>query len=174
MSPFRHVMLKFRIKAPEFVMRQWYKHVVGIAYNERCVDHAWNEVSGRYTEYKDDGYYIPAKWRKQSADNKQATTDEGIGECDILAHSGYCSAMDTAFAVYYYLLELGVGREQARIILPLSIYTEVIWTASLEAVANFIKLRFHPHAQWEIREYAKVVRELTKQVAPLALEALGV
>jgi thymidylate synthase (FAD) len=173
MSPFRHVQLQFRLKAPEFVMRQWYKHVVGINYNERCVDHAWNEISGRYAEYQKDGYYIPAKWRKQSADNKQATTNEGI-DSDFLAHANYCSAMETAFASYYRLLELGVGREQARMVLPLSIYTEVIWTASLEAVANFIRLRDHEHAQWEIREYAKAIRELSKQVAPVALEALGV
>jgi len=173
MSPFRHVMLQFRLKAPEFVMRQWYKHVVGIAYGDRCVDHAWNEISGRYAEYKQDGYYIPAKWRKQSSDNKQATIDEPI-ESDFLAHASYCSAIESAFTAYYKLLELGVGKEQARCILPLSIYTEVIWTASLEAVANFIRLRDHEGAQWEIREYAKAVRELSKQVAPKALEALNV
>ena len=52
-SPFRHLQVQFHIKAPEFVMRQWYKHVVGIetTSNSSTKDHAWNEISGRYVEY---------------------------------------------------------------------------------------------------------------------------
>lgn len=170
MSPFRHVQLQFRIKAPEFVMRQWYKHVVGINYNERTVDHAWNEISGRYVEYEPE-YYTPKVWRSQSPNNKQASTDEPAKyqPDDLYRHT-----LQTLDGLYRMMIKEGIAKEQARIILPLSMYTEVIWTVSLEAVANFIKLRNHEHAQWEIREYAKAIRELTKQVAPVALEALGV
>ena len=66
------------IKAPEFVMRQWYKHVVGIetTSDHPTKDHAWNEISGRYVEYSD--FYIPENFRAQSSDNKQAS--EGLGE----------------------------------------------------------------------------------------------
>ena len=55
-SPFRHLQVQFHIKAPEFVMRQWYKHVVGIetTSNSSTKDHAWNEISGRYVEYDRD------------------------------------------------------------------------------------------------------------------------
>ena len=58
-SPFRHQHAMFIIKAPEFVMRQWYKHVVGIetTSNSSVKDHAWNEISGRYVEVKD--FYTP-------------------------------------------------------------------------------------------------------------------
>ena len=75
-SPFRHLQIQFHIKAPEFVMRQWYKHVVGIetTSNSSTKDHAWNEISGRYVEY--DEFYEPTIYRKQSDDNKQAS--EGV------------------------------------------------------------------------------------------------
>jgi thymidylate synthase (FAD) len=172
MSPFRHIQLQFRLKAPEFVMRQWYKHVVGINYNERCVDHAWNEISGRYAEYKPEFYY-PNKFRKQNTDNKQASIDEEVDYPDH-ARTWYKEAIEQSYVVYSMLIRNGVCKEQARCVLPICFYTEVIWTASLEAVANFIRLRDHEGAQWEIREYAKAVRELSKQVAPVALEALGV
>lgn len=168
MSPFRHVQLQFRIKAPEFVMRQWYKHVVGITYSERCVDHAWNEISGRYVEYEPE-YYTPKVWRSQSKDNKQCSTDE---PAKFQQNEMYASILMDVDAFYHGMIHDGVAKEQARIILPLSMYTEVIWTASLEAIANFIKLRDHEGAQWEIREYAKAVKELVTPICPIAIEAL--
>ena len=77
-SPFRHQHCMFIIKAPEFVMRQWYKHVVGIetTSNHPTKDHAWNEISGRYVPYED--FYKPTEFRKQSENNKQAS--EGLVE----------------------------------------------------------------------------------------------
>ena len=77
-SPFRHQHIQVIIKAPEFVMRQWYKHVVGIetTSNHPTKDHAWNEISGRYVPYDD--FYEPTEFRKQSDDNKQAS--EGLIE----------------------------------------------------------------------------------------------
>ena len=64
-SPFRHLMVQFHIKAPEFVMRQWYKHVVGAETTSSSLtkDHAWNEISGRYVPVEE--YYIPKNWRQQ-------------------------------------------------------------------------------------------------------------
>ena len=72
-SPFRHLMFRFHIKAPEVVMRQLYKHVVGIEATaaDPTKDHAWNEISGRYKPVQD--YYYPEVWRKQSASSKQAS-----------------------------------------------------------------------------------------------------
>lgn len=162
-SPLRHVYLQFRIKAPEFVMRQWYKHVVGINYTERTVDHGWNEISGRYTKYDD--FYIPQHFRKQAKDNKQASTDE-IPNGDKKLRSICKRHLAITKKLYKSLLDSGVAREQARTVLPVSFYTEIYWTVSLQAVLNFISLRDHPHAQWEIQQYAKVVRELTEKVAP--------
>lgn len=169
-SPFRHVQMTFRIKAPEFVLRQWYKHVVGIAYTpEREPDHAWNEISGRYVEYPDE-FYIPETFRRQSKDNKQATTDESI-ESSQEALELYKQTTQTSYQAYKSLIDLGVGREIARTVLPLSFYTEVLWTASLQAVLNFITLRDHDGAQHEIRLYAQALRELVKNVSPITMEA---
>lgn len=164
-SPIRHVNMTFRIKAPEFVMRQWYKHIVGASYTvAREPDHAWNEVSGRYVEY-DEEFYIPDKFRKQSKNNKQATTDEEIDAAE-QAHALYAETISNAYAKYKELLGMGVGREIARTVLPVGFYTEVIWTASLQAILNFISLRDHEHAQHEIRVYAQALRELIKEVVP--------
>ena len=158
-SPFRHLQVQFHIKAPEFVMRQWYKHVVGIetSSNASTKDHAWNEISGRYVPVED--FYTPDVWRKQSEDNKQAS--EGV--LDDLQQkrmtSTYNEFMRQVEMAYDRMIDAGMAKEQARIILPLNQYTEVYWTASFQAIMNFIELRNEKTSQWEIQEYAKVLLE---------------
>ena len=163
-SPFRHLQVQFHIKAPEFVMRQWYKHVVGIetTSNSSAKDHAWNEISGRYVPVED--YYIPSVFRKQSEDNKQAS--EGEIESQELADMIWSSTLKSTTDAYEGLLKLGVAKEQARAMLPLSQYTEVYWTASFQAIMNFIELRNEKTSQWEIQEYARVLLELMKETFP--------
>lgn len=168
-SPFRHIMLQFRVKAPEFVLRQWYKHVVGIETTSSypTKDHAWNEISGRYKPVEE--YYFPALWRAQSDDNKQAS--DGLVENQTLPNFYYDQAMTAILKAYNQLLQHGVAKEQARIILPLNQYTEVYWTASFQAIANFIELRDHEHSQWEIREYAKILGIAVKEKFPETFNA---
>ena len=163
-SPFRHLVVQFHIKAPEFVMRQWYKHVVGIEYTSSypTKDHAWNEISGRYVPVSD--FYEPAFWRAQSQDNKQAS--EGTIEKQETANEVFKNAMSNLLDSYEKLLELGVAKEQARIMLPLNQYTEIFWTASFQAIMNFIELRDEPHAQWEIREYALAIKDMMLKLYP--------
>ena len=167
-SPFRHLVVQFHIKAPEFVMRQAYKHVVGIESTSSypTKDHAWNEISGRYVPVEE--YYIPEVWRRQSEDNKQAS--EGAISDQEKAKDKYKTALALIKHYYDELLELGVAKEQARVLLPLAAYTEVYWTASFQAIANFIELRDEPTAQWEIREYAKVLKELMFAIYPKTTE----
>ena len=163
-SPFRHLQVQFHIKAPEFVMRQWYKHVVGIetTSNSATKDHAWNEISGRYVPVED--FYTPSVFRKQSEDNKQAT--EGAIEEQELALNKWNEVMSSITDGYHELLDMGVGKEQARAILPLNQYTEVYWTASFQAIMNFIELRAEKTSQWEIQEYAKTLQKLMFDVFP--------
>ena len=163
-SPFRHMMVQFHVKAPEFVMRQWYKHVVGIetSSSSSAKDHAWNEISGRYVPVSD--FYIPANWRKQSDNNKQAS--EGSIEDQKSADDVFNFAMNEILNSYQKLLDLGVAKEQARMMLPLNQYTEVYWTASFQAIMNFIELRDEATAQWEIREYAIAMKELMYGIFP--------
>lgn len=163
-SPFRHMMVQFHIKAPEFVMRQWYKHVVGIetSSSSSAKDHAWNEISGRYVPVSD--FYVPLNWRRQSEDNKQAS--EGSIENQSSANEIFKTAMDQILNSYEKLLDIGVAKEQARILLPLNQYTEVYWTASFQAIMNFIDLRDESTAQWEIQQYAKSLKELMLDIYP--------
>ena len=170
-SPFRHLQVQFHIKAPEFVMRQWYKHVVGIetTSNSSTKDHAWNEISGRYVEVED--YYIPNVWRKQSEDNKQASEGTLTEVQNSRAIHAYNTALTTTMNMYERLVrDYGVAKEQARVILPLSQYTEVYWTASFQAIMNFIELRNEKTSQWEIQQYAKVMLELMKETFPKITE----
>ncbi|KAA0211454.1 MAG: FAD-dependent thymidylate synthase [Ignavibacteriaceae bacterium] len=163
-SPFRHLVVQFHIKAPEFVMRQWYKHVVGIETSSSypTKDHAWNEISGRYVPVKD--FYRPSNWRKQSDNNKQAS--EGSIENQIAAEEIFDECMNDILDSYNRLLELGVAKEQARLLLPLNQYTEVYWTASFQAITNFIELRDEDTAQWEIRQYSIAMKEMVTEIYP--------
>ena len=163
-SPFRHLQVQFHIKAPEFVMRQWYKHVVGIetTSNSSTKDHAWNEISGRYVPVED--YYIPDVFRAQSDDNKQAS--EGEVELQEECLRTWNDSIDHAKIFYDGLLRRGVAKEQARSILPLTVYTQVWWTASFQSIMNFIELRDEPTAQVEIQEYARALKGIMLDVFP--------
>ena len=171
-SPFRHLQIQFHIKAPEFVMRQWYKHVVGIetTSNSSTKDHAWNEISGRYVEY--DEFYQPAVYRKQSDDNKQASEGQfEKSEYDYqFVDINWTNAHEICVSAYKQLIEIGMAKEQARCILPLTLYTEVYWTASFQAVMNFIELRDEKTSQWEIQQYAKSMLDLMHESFPKTTE----
>ena len=163
-SPFRHQHVMMIIKAPEFVMRQWYKHVVGIetTSDHPTKDHAWNEISGRYVPYVD--FYEPSEYRAQSDDNKQAS--EGLVEHQSKAGWYWREAQKKSVDNYNKLLEMGMAKEQARSILPLTVYTQVWWTASFQAIMNFIELRDEKTAQWEIQQYAICVKEMMYDIYP--------
>ena len=165
-SPFRHQHVMMIIKAPEFVLRQWYKHVVGIetTSTHSTKDHAWNEISGRYVEVED--FYFPEVWRKQSEDNKQASEGQLEGIDSDVAKNIYEDHMRLTIQHYETLLMKGVAKEQARIILPLSQYTQVWWTASFQSIMNFIELRDEPTSQVEIQEYARALKTIMLDVFP--------
>ena len=163
-SPFRHQHVMFIIKAPEFVMRQWYKHVVGIETTSAHVtkDHAWNEISGRYVPY--DEFYEPTEFRKQSDDNKQAS--DGLVDDQEGAEDLWNNAQRNSIEAYEKMIEMGMAKEQARSILPLTVYTQVWWTASFQSIMNFIELRDEPTSQVEIQEYARVLKKIMLNVFP--------
>jgi thymidylate synthase (FAD) len=168
-SPFRHAAVQLHVKAPEFVARQWYKHVVGSDYVFK--DTAWNEISGRYVEYGEE-FWVPEVLRKQSVDKKQGSSDVPVTD-HTLALATLTTAHSEAYSAYKRLLGLGVCREQARSVLPLSIYTEWYWTASLQAIAHFVKLRSSDHAQKEIRDFASAIDSCMLQLFPVSWEALN-
>lgn len=169
-SPIRHVMIAFRVKLPIFVQRQFWKHLIGCNYNtQQNLDTAFNEISGRYVEFKEE-FYSPQEFRKQSTNNKQATTDEEIEESD-KAREIFNNTISQSYKAYKDLLNLGVGREIARTVLPLGLYTEFVWSASLQAVLNFISLRSSDHAQYEIRVYADAMLEMLQDIVPTIMKS---
>lgn len=132
---------------------------------------SFNEISGRYVEF-DPEYYVPEVFRSQSASIKQGSDGVLDANGQAKAYSFYLTACSNSFKQYQDMLELGVAKEQARCVLPLGIYSEVYWTASLQAVAHFLHLRQDGHAQWEIQQYAAAVRELVEPLFPVSLNAL--
>jgi thymidylate synthase (FAD) len=199
LSPFRNCQIQFHCKVPEFVARQWYKHCIGTEYSIGSKDHGWNEISGRYVDASEFEFNIPTEYRKQSKSNKQCSTDELVSnsvDCSgtsFMDLNGWSrdynqgdevipysvspedivqNVTDMCMEAYNLLVKHGVAKEQARMILPLNFYTEFYWTASLQAVTNFIQLRDHEGSQYEIREYAKAMRKLVEEKFPISLKYL--
>lgn len=168
-SPFRHCYVQLHVRAPEFVARQWYKHIVGSEYSFK--DQPWNEISGRYVEY-DQENYLPSRLRAQAKDKKQGSSDAAV-EDEAYLRQRFADCVGMAVWTYEYLLSAGVAKEQARMVLPLTFFTEWYWTASLQAIQHFVKLRSDPHAQEEIREYAQALDGLVTELFPNAWKALN-
>jgi thymidylate synthase (FAD) len=158
-SPFEMVKVTFNIKMPIFVMRQYVRHRM----------QNLNEVSARYTELPNE-FYVPAKWRKQDSKNKQGSV--ATGELDHAFLSHYLQESNkVAYSTYKWLLEQGVAREMARMVLPVNIYTEIYACWDLKNLLHFITLREDSHAQAEIQEYGKAIKSICSELFPWTLEA---
>ncbi len=168
MSPFEFCQLEFHVRAPIYVARQWVRHRTA----------SWNEVSGRYVEFKE-SYQYQETWRGQAKNNRQGS--DGFVEHE---ESIWCSAdnedddgrsqttaEDAAFVEYGRRVKAGVAREQARTCLPVSTWTEWRWSVDLRNCLHFLRLRTDPHAQEEIRLYAEAMVPMVESVAPLSVEA---
>lgn len=161
-SPFEQVVLKFHVKAPLFLARQWMRHRTA----------AINEVSARYSVVPEE-YWLPTEdqLRGQGTGNRQVGSGDLPGDTAWAAAGVMGQAMQNAHEDYRNLLEAGVCREQARAVLPVGTYTEWYWRIDLHNLLRFLGLRLHPHAQAEIRAYAEAVLALTRRVAPVAVDA---
>lgn len=163
-SPFRSAIFKFKIKAPLYVCRQWWRHVIASTVVED--QNGWNEQSFRYTEIDELDYYLPEVYRAQSTSNKQGSAGALDQYQQLACRSLYQNAIEESFAGYKKLLELGVAREQARGVLPSTVYTTWIWTCSLQAVLHFLSLRLGHGAQSEIVSYAKAIQPMLEEIVP--------
>lgn len=157
-TPFEHSVFKFHIKCPIFVARQWFRHRIA----------SYNEISGRYTEMKEE-FCLPETLRRQKTRNyKYELLDDA--ENDELRQR-IQKHYDASFQLYQDLLEKGVAKEHARIVLPLSLYTQFYWTLNSRALMNFLRLRMEEHAQYEIRQYANIINDIFKNKMPWSQEA---
>ncbi len=156
-TPFFHPQIRFRIKMPIFVAREWYRHQIGFARNE---------VSRRYVDYKAE-MYVPEFVRERDPKSKQGSRPNPIDK-NSMATSLIQDINERAEETYEQLLQMNVAPEVARTVLPQGMYTEFIETGSLAAYARLCGLRLDPSAQWEIRQYAEVVSELLSAKFPVS------
>lgn len=156
-SPFNHSFLSFRIKAPIFVARQMVKHKFM----------PWNEVSRRYVDFEPE-FYFPEEWRGKPVNAKQGS--DGVVELDV-RRSSPRNIVEGALNQYDSLLEQGVAPEQARIILPQNMMTEWIWSGTLGAFCDMLRLRLKPNTQVETRELATLIYNEAVKVFPVSIQA---
>lgn len=160
-SPTEHNLMTFKVVCPIFVDRQWVRHRVGVSKNE---------ISGRYVEMQE-RYYTPKSFRMQAKSNRQASVEADDSLNQEVAVAIWEDAWRQAYKAYQALIELGVTREQARGVLPLTLYTESYYSFNLRSLMHFIALRDHAGAQWEMQQYAKALYELALPLFPETLAA---
>lgn len=159
-SPFEMVQVKFFVKAPLFVVQQLLRHRT----------FSFNQESARYSVIEDE-FYVPKAWRLQDTKNKQGS----VGQLDPLTNAyatdAYTESLDYAYKAYQALLDAGVAREMARMVLPVSVYTKLYVRGDLRNWLHFLELRLDDHAQWETRQYAEAIYHILKFLAPTTLKS---
>ena len=133
---------------------------------------AWNEQSARYTEIKESFFY-PDGFRLQDTKNRQSSIGQLDDEKEDRALTLFAESYQVAYKNYLHLLDMGVCREQARIVLPVGTYSECIWSASTQAVMHFLKLRLDSHSQIEMQEFAKAVYDIASTIFPKTMELIN-
>jgi thymidylate synthase (FAD) len=173
-TPFEMCEIKFHVKLPVFVARQWIRHRTANV----------NEYSARYS-ILDREFYMPApeQLAAQSVANRQGRGDvlQGDEAARVLA-----LLRDDAAQCYDHYEEMlnedadgnprdpdrpGLARELARMNLPLNVYTQWYWKIDLHNLLHFLSLRADAHAQYEIRVYADAMLDMTRRWLPIACEA---
>ncbi len=170
-TPFEMCEIKYHVKLPIFVARQWIRHRTANV----------NEYSARYS-ILDNEFYIPSPEHlaAQSAANRQGRDQIIEGEAARRVLDLLRDDAERAYAGYAELLNEdetgtprdpswpGLARELARMNLSLNFYTQWYWKTDLHNLLHFLSLRADPHAQYEIRAYAETMLETVKRWVPLA------
>lgn len=160
-TPFSHPQITLRYTVPIFVARQEFKHIVGFTRNE---------VSRRYVDDEPE-FFVPEVWRSRPQGSvKQGSGYKAIDQLSLQSlYETVCASSQDA---YNLALELGAAPEQARMMLPQSMYTSYYITGSLAAFARFYKQRTDEHAQKEIQDLAHMVGDIIQPLFPVSWEAL--
>jgi thymidylate synthase (FAD) len=173
-TPFEMCEIKYHVKLPIFVARQWIRHRTANV----------NEYSARYS-ILDNEFYIPAPEHlaTQATVNRQGRGDVIEGEAARRVLDLLRGDAERAYAGYAGLLNEdeagdrrdptwpGLARELARMNLSLNFYTQWYWKTDLHNLMHFLGLRADPHAQYEIRAYAEAMLETVRRWVPLAHDA---
>lgn len=161
-TPFEMCELKLHVKLPIFVARQWIRHRTANV----------NEYSARYS-ILDSEFHFPTEegLRQQAKRNKQSS--DGTIEPSV-AKAWLQQAIeetDRNYGLYDVGLKVGIGREQARMVLPLNTYTQWYWKVDAHNLLHFLDLRTDSHAQREIQVYANMITCVVEQWLPMTFAA---
>lgn len=162
-TPFEMVEVKFEVKAPIFVFREWHRHRIA----------SINEMSGRYVELERE-FYVP-----DIEDIREQKGKPGAYYFEQIENAEKAEAIRQAithvcweaFDEYEAMLRGGIAKEVARLVLPMGTYSKMVWKTNLRAAMNFVSLRNHPHAQLEIRKYAEKMENILFDIAPVAMKS---
>ncbi len=156
-TPFEHNFFRFHIKAPIFVVREWFRHRIGWSYNE---------YSGRYSEIPTEAYIPAAEQMRTQVGKPGAYTFEPMENYQF-SKDRIKLSYTQSFGAYEKLLQEGVAKEVARMVLPVATYSEFYATTNARALMNFINLRGDETAQWEIRQYAHSLEYFFQEAMPV-------
>jgi len=168
-SPFEHNSMTFYVQAPIFVFREFMRHRMA----------SYNEESGRYRELRP-VFYVPSEERNLVQVGKPGAYDflPGTPEQTALVRDETIRASTQAFEAYQRMLDAGVAREVARIVLPLNIYSSMYVTVNARSLMNFLSLRtkregsqFPSFPQREIEMCAEKMEDVWQKLMPLTHEA---
>lgn len=164
-TPFEHTSFTFYVKAPLFVVREWQRHRMG----------SFNEISGRYVEFEPE-FYTPNAFRAPGSNSKQGSVfpdmeEEALRRWNYDATELVLSSTFNSYRHYRALLDIGIAKEMARIVLPLNLYSQFYWTVNARSLMNFLSLRNADNAQWEIRQYAQALEKFFEKRMPLTYNA---
>lgn len=161
-SPFEHNFFKFHVKAPIFVFREWMRHRIS----------SFNEMSGRYTTLKNE-FYIPLEENIREQVGKPGNYQ--FSQLDKKTAKAAVTTIkketQSAWRAYQKLLDLGVAKEVARAVLPVTTYSQMIWSVNARGLMNFLSLRNATDAQYEIRVYAQAIEDILAETMPLTHQA---
>jgi len=155
-TPFEHNFFRFHIKAPIFVVREWFRHRIGWSYNE---------YSGRYSKIPTEAYIPNPEQMRTQVGKPGSYTFKPIENYQFSKDRIKLSYMHS-FNAYEKLLEEGVAKEVARMVLPVATYSEFYATTNARALMNFINLRGDETAQWEIRQYSHALEHFFQTAMP--------
>ena len=161
-TPFEHNSFRFHVRAPLFVAREWFRHRVG----------SFNEFSMRYARATDD-FYVPEPEDVRTQVGKPGSYSFEPVEPELAeaTREELRAVYDAAYATYERLVERGVARELARLVMPVGAYTEFYWTVNARSLMNFVSLRAAETAQREIRRYAEACEHFLEAKMPVTYAA---
>lgn len=156
-GPHEMGLIRFKMKMPLFIVAQLLRHRMA----------SYSQQSGRYVAFEVQ-YFTPGPtgWRRQGKGNRQTSGDGFDALTSSLLEENYQKSVKLAVKTYLDMLEVGVAREQARIVLPQSVYTSIFAQFNMRSLMNLLRLRLAPDAQPEFQEYAKLIFQFVEWECP--------